>query len=109
MSKRVGVLLLFFTCASLLPASAYAHHEAMFGPQSAAVLSPTIFFSALLFDKETGKDTQQRRETTTVYSFGFTPLKNQPLAQLRAMVLAQGSAPCRASAAPGIASAVSLR
>jgi hypothetical protein len=37
------------------------------------------------------------------------PLKNQPLAQLRATVLAQGSAPCRASAAPGIASAVSLR
>jgi len=37
------------------------------------------------------------------------PLKNQPLAQLRAAVLAQGSEPCRAPAAPGIASAVSLR
>ena len=37
------------------------------------------------------------------------PLKNQPLARLRAEVLAQGAAPCRASAAPGIASAVSLR
>ena len=37
------------------------------------------------------------------------PLKNQPLAQLRASVLAQGSAPCRAPAGPGIASTVSLR
>jgi hypothetical protein len=37
------------------------------------------------------------------------PLKNQPLARLRAAALAQGAAPCRASAAPGIASAVSLR
>jgi hypothetical protein len=37
------------------------------------------------------------------------PLKNQPLAQLRAAVLAQGSAPCRAPATSGIASAVSLR
>lgn len=37
------------------------------------------------------------------------PLKNQPLAQLRAEVLARGSGSCRAPAAPGIASAVSLR
>ena len=51
----------------------------MFGPQSSAVLSPGIFFSALVFDKETGKDDQQRRETTTVYSVGFKPVKKQPL------------------------------
>src|ERR1700722_9224483 len=56
-----------------------AHHEAMFGPQSAAVLSPTIFVSAQVFDKEEGKDAEKRRETTTVYSVGFTPLKKQPL------------------------------
>jgi hypothetical protein len=37
------------------------------------------------------------------------PLKNQPLARLRAEALAQGSVPCRAPASPGIASAVSLR
>jgi hypothetical protein len=64
---------------SLTTAPAYAHHEAMFGPQSAAVLSPTIFVSAQVFDKEEGKDAEKRRETTTVYSVGFTPLKKQPL------------------------------
>lgn len=58
---------------------AFAHHEAMFGPQSSAVLSPGIFLSALVFDKETGKDDQQRRETTTVYSVGFKPVKTRPL------------------------------
>src|ERR1700730_13258526 len=58
---------------------AFAHHEAMFGPQSAAVLSPGIFLSAQVFDKETGKDDQKRRETTTVYSVGFKPVKKQPL------------------------------
>ena len=61
------------------PAPAYAHHEAMFGPQSAAALSPGIFLSALVFDKETGKDDQKRRETTTVYSVGFKPVKDKPL------------------------------
>ena len=57
----------------------FAHHEAMFGPQSSAVLSPGIFLSALVFDKETGEGNQKRRETTTVYSVGFKPLKKQPL------------------------------
>src|ERR1700687_191514 len=64
-------------CFTTVPA--YAHHEAMFGPQSAAVLSPTIFVAAQVFDKEEGKDAEKRRETTTVYSVGFTPLKKQPL------------------------------
>jgi hypothetical protein len=62
---------------SARPAS--AHHEAMFGPQSSSVLSPGIFLSAQVFDKEEGKDNQKRRETTTVYSVGFKPLKKQPL------------------------------
>ncbi len=68
-------------CALTLGAGtpAFAHHEAMFGPQSSAVLSPGIFLSALVFDKETGKGDQQRRETTTVYSVGFKPMKKQPL------------------------------
>jgi hypothetical protein len=60
-------------------APARAHHEAMFGPQSSAVLSPGIFVSGLLFDKEMGKGDQERRETTTVYSVGFKPIKEQPL------------------------------
>ena len=58
---------------------AFAHHEAMFGPQSSAVLSPGVFLSAIVFDKETGKDADQRRETTTVYSVGFKPVKKAPL------------------------------
>jgi len=70
---------IFLALALLRSAPAYAHHEAMFGPQSSAVLSPGIFLSALVFDKETGKADKERRETTTVYSVGFKPLKKQPL------------------------------
>src|SRR5262249_31315743 len=70
---------LMLAVAILNARSAYAHHEAMFGPQSSAVLSPGIFLSALVFDKETGKNDQQRRETTTVYGVGFKPLKRHPL------------------------------
>jgi hypothetical protein len=76
--KRASVLSIL-VMASLRATPAYAHHEAMFGPQSAAVLSPGIFLSAQVFDKETGKDDQKRRETTTVYSVGFKPVKTQPL------------------------------
>jgi hypothetical protein len=60
-------------------APAYAHHEAIFGPQSSAVLSPSTFVSAQVFDKEHGSDDDKRRETTTVYSFGFKPLKKAPV------------------------------
>jgi hypothetical protein len=67
------------TLIGLTAAPAYAHHEAMFGPQSSTVLSPTFFVPAQVFDKEAGKDNEKRRETTTVYSAGFTPLKNKPL------------------------------
>jgi hypothetical protein len=75
-------------------APAYAHHEAMFGPQSAAVLSPGIFLSAQVFDKETGRDDQKRRETTTVYSVGFKPVKKRPLsiAFVLPMTFASGAA-----------------
>jgi hypothetical protein len=51
----------------------------MFGPQSAAVLSPAIFISAQIFDKEEGKDDLERRETTVVYSVGVTPTRKLPL------------------------------
>ena len=72
---RVAAVILVSTYA----APAYAHHEAMFGPQSSAVLSPGIFLSALVFDKETGTGGFKRRETTTVYSVGFKPVKKRPL------------------------------
>ena len=73
--RAIGLVAL----AALTTVPVSAHHEAMFGPQSAAVLSPTIFLAAQVFDKEEGKDTEKRRETTTVYSVGFTPIKKQPL------------------------------
>jgi hypothetical protein len=74
-----GVSAAGFCGAVLVASPAYAHHEAMFGPQSSAVLSPGIFLSAQVFDKEEGKDNEKRRETTTVYSVGVTPLKDKPL------------------------------
>ena len=61
-STYVSVILVGALCGAR---PAYAHHEAMFGPQSSAVLSPGIFLSALVFDKETGEGDQKRRETTT--------------------------------------------
>jgi len=70
-------LVLALALSTVAPAS--AHHEAMFGPQSSAVLSPGIFLSAQVFDKEEGEGDQERRETTTVYSLGFKPMKSQPL------------------------------
>jgi hypothetical protein len=78
-TQRIGCVLGVCVLVLSISAPAFAHHEAMFGPQSASVLSPTIFLSAQLFDKETGDDNQKRRETTMVYSFGFTPIKKQPL------------------------------
>jgi hypothetical protein len=68
--------LAFAVC--LVSAPAYAHHEALFGPQSAAVLSPTIFLAGQVFDKETGTGPNQRRETTVVSSVGVTPIKSKP-------------------------------
>ncbi len=70
----IGIALTLATAAP-----AFAHHEAIFGPQSSAVLSPTTFVSAQVFDKELGKDDDQHRETTTVYSFGLQPTKKAPL------------------------------
>jgi hypothetical protein len=72
-------MLIGFGVAMFMTSPASGHHEAMFGPQSAAVLSPTIFVSTQVFDKEEGDDKEKRRETTTVYSVGFTPLTKQPL------------------------------
>ena len=60
-------------------APAYAHHEALFGPQSAAVFSPTLFVSGQVFDKRTGKESVTRRETTVVSSAGVSPVKGRPL------------------------------
>jgi hypothetical protein len=93
-TRHVPCVFILFSLMSLIAVSAFAHHEAMFGPQSSAVLSPGIFLSAQLFDKEEGKDNEKRRETTTVYSVGFQPLEKQPLsiAFLLPVTFASGAA-----------------
>jgi hypothetical protein len=83
-------------------APAYAHHEAMFGPQSAAVLSPKIFVAGQVFNKETGKDTVRQREMTIVGSLGFTPIKGKPLSM--ALVLPVTIASGIPEPRPGLAS-----
>jgi hypothetical protein len=79
MRPRAYVVTLILVLALSSAAPVHAHHEAMFGPESAAVLSPGIFLAAQVFDKETGNDDQRRRETTTVYSVGCKPIKTQPM------------------------------
>ena len=65
----VGVLV------CLVANPAFAHHEAIFGPQSSAVLSAGRFASAQVFTRETGPDGGRRRQTTTVFSAGMQPFK----------------------------------
>jgi hypothetical protein len=61
-------------CLSILfSGSASAHHEAIFGPQSAAVLSPHTFATAQVFTRRTGPSSERTHETTTVLSGGFAP------------------------------------
>ena len=61
--------------ALLMAGPADAHHEAIFGPQSSAVLSPRVFLSAQMFVRENGQDDDKRRETTAVFSTGLSPFK----------------------------------
>ena len=63
------------TLVSLCAAPAFAHDEALFGPQSAAVLSAVRFASAQVFTRETGPEGDRRRQTTTVFSAGMQPFK----------------------------------
>ena len=67
-----------FAAAGLffLSTPASAHHEAMFGPQSSAVLSPGMFISLQMFDREDGQGGYRHRETTSVYSLGVKPFQN---------------------------------
>ncbi|OFW07113.1 MAG: hypothetical protein A3I61_08375 [Acidobacteria bacterium RIFCSPLOWO2_02_FULL_68_18] len=69
--RRAGVVLLLF---ALTPAVARAHHEAIFGPQSATVLTVDTYLSAQVFTRGTGPPADRTHETTTALSGGFTPL-----------------------------------
>ena len=65
------------TCAVLVSAvPARAHHEALFGPQSASVLSPDTFLGAQVFSRRSGGPGERSQETTTVFSSGFSPTKD---------------------------------
>jgi hypothetical protein len=78
-SNRVIVIAALVPVAMLLSLTASAHHEAMFGPQSSAVLSPGMFISLQMFDRENGRGAYRHRETTSVYSVGVKPFQTNPL------------------------------
>src|SRR5436190_11295953 len=59
----------------LTAAPAYAHHEALFGPQSSAALTWPDFLSVQVFDTQHGKGDDKTHTTTTVFSGGVTPFR----------------------------------
>src|SRR5882672_6513842 len=70
--KRVTVFcLLVAACVTAAPA--YAHHEALFGPQSSAALTWPEFLSVQVFDTQRGKGDEKTHSTTTVFSGGVKP------------------------------------
>lgn len=61
-----------------IPLNSYAHHEAIFGPQSASMLSNDKYFGIQLFTRQNGLKNKSR-ETTSLVTMGVTPFKNNPL------------------------------
>jgi hypothetical protein len=78
-TRNLPYLPVVFGMVLLTVAPAYAHHEAIFGPQSSSVLSSETFLSVQVFDRENGLDKDTQRQTTTVFSAGFRPVKTKPL------------------------------
>lgn len=60
-------------------ATAEAHHEAIFGPQSSLLYSSDRFMSLQVFSRQTGTAEQRTQETTGVLSGGFRPFKALPV------------------------------
>ena len=60
---------------ALSPRVVSAHHEAIFGPQSAMVLTSDAYLTAQTFTRQTGPEGKRTQETTTVLSAGFSPFK----------------------------------
>ena len=73
--SRVVCSLAIVSVGLLVEAPAYAHHEAIFGPQSSAVLSAERFASAQIFTREAGSGEDSTRQTTVVLSGGMQPTK----------------------------------
>jgi hypothetical protein len=78
MMRATGLFLLVAGLCACVVSPAHAHHEAIFGPQSSAVLSPGTFLTAQVFTRATGRDDEKGREITTVFSGGVRPF-NVPL------------------------------
>jgi hypothetical protein len=58
---------------------ARAHHEAVFGPQSALVMSAPSFVSFQTYVRRTGSAGTRVRESTAIVSAGFSPFKRVPI------------------------------
>lgn len=56
-----------------------AHHEAIFGPQSALVLSSDAYLTAQVFTRQIGPKEDRQQETTTVLSGGLDPFPTRAL------------------------------
>jgi hypothetical protein len=63
----------------MIASPAYPHHEALFGPQSSAALSPPAFLSTQIFTTARGAGADKTQTTTTVLSAGLQPSKRIPL------------------------------
>ena len=74
----IGVAVMTVT-ALLRAASATAHHEALFGPQSSATLSQDGFLTVQVFSRELGPSGERTRETTGVVSAGMQVTKRLPI------------------------------
>jgi hypothetical protein len=72
---RIHILGLSVLVPLVAVAPAAAHHEAIFGPQSALVLSPDTYLTAQTFTRQTGTPSDRTQETTTVVGGGFSPLQ----------------------------------
>ena len=58
---------------------AFAHHEAIFGPQASIMLSAGSYVSVQGFSRQTGTNTERKQETTGLIGFGFTPIPDIPV------------------------------
>lgn len=72
--KRSMRLIVGIVCV-LVPGTARAHHEAIFGPQSALVLTPDRYATAQVFTRRAGAGDERTQETTGVVGAGFAPFE----------------------------------
>jgi hypothetical protein len=77
--SRSAIALLVLAGLLVQPAVVNAHHEAIFGPQSALVLSADRFASFQVFSRDVGTRDSKTRETTTLVSAGVRVSKRRPL------------------------------